>query len=313
MGLFSWVSGNVQKSKVAATIQQYFEFARRLGSFPGDPALMANRVVELAFNRVPDLASGRLKGYVMATTVLSIIVLENDLPLEVRDHCAVALAGMLKLASKESHLHSYNDQSMLETARNVLAQFREQVPSPLMSEVMKAPATPSSESHSESAESFGAQSVLSREEALYVHAYAHELGHPFGLRGFSEFVEAKTGVLSIALGVMSNEKELILGTVVVVAGTPHSSISVRDFQSKPMPGPKYYSNIYAALVSTRPYFDKLAELAAKRAAADDLKVKRSPHLSTRSTATPSSKSPSEGVDTSQERQRRMDELIRRMK
>jgi len=78
MGLFSWVSGNVQKSKAAATIQQYFEFARRLGSFPGDPALTANRVVELAFNRVPDLASGHLKGYVMAATVLSIVILEND-------------------------------------------------------------------------------------------------------------------------------------------------------------------------------------------------------------------------------------------
>jgi hypothetical protein len=152
MGLFSWVSGNVQKSKAAATIQQYFEFARRLGSFPGDPAVMANKVVELAFNRVPDLASGHLKGYVMAATVLSIVVLENDLPLEVRDQCAVGLAGMLKLASKEGHLHSYNDQSMLETARNVLEQFREIVPSPMMSDVLRSAGVLPSESRPESAD-----------------------------------------------------------------------------------------------------------------------------------------------------------------
>lgn len=146
MGLFSWVSGNVQKSKAAATIQQYFEFSQRLGAFSGDPATMANKLVELAFNRVPDLASGGLKGYVLAATVLSIVIMEIGLPLEVRDYCAMALAGMLKVASKEGHLHSYNDQAMLETARNVLAQFRELVPSPLMSEVMRSAAASSSES-----------------------------------------------------------------------------------------------------------------------------------------------------------------------
>lgn len=152
MGLFSWVSGNVQKSKAAATIQQYFEFSQRMGAFPGDPAALANKLVELAFNRVPDLASGGLKGYVLAATVLSIVIMENGLPLEVRDHCAMALAGMLKLASKEGHRHSYNDQAMLETAGNVLAQFRELVPSPPMSEVMRSPAEPSSESHPQKAD-----------------------------------------------------------------------------------------------------------------------------------------------------------------
>ncbi len=59
---------------------------------------------------------------------------------------------MLKLASKEGHLHSYNDQSMLETARNVLEQFREIVPSPMMSDVLRSAGVLPSESRPESAD-----------------------------------------------------------------------------------------------------------------------------------------------------------------
>lgn len=141
MGLFSWVSGNVQKSKAAVTIQEFFEVSKRLGAFPGDPALMANRLVERAFNRVPSLATGDIKGYVLASTVLAIVIMEKELPLAIRDHSAMALAGMLKIAGKESHLHSYDDQAMLETARVVLAGFRDEVSSPLMSDVLQRSAS----------------------------------------------------------------------------------------------------------------------------------------------------------------------------
>jgi len=129
MGLFSWIATTGRKSEAAALIQQYFEVSKQLGIFPGDPAGTADRITELACNRVPDLTEKR-KGRVLAAGVLAIAVLEDDLPLEVRDHCAMALAGMLKAAHVERHLHSYEDQQMLDVAQRVYAKFREVVPSP---------------------------------------------------------------------------------------------------------------------------------------------------------------------------------------
>lgn len=106
-------------------------------------------------------------------------------------------------------------------------------------------------------------SVLSPEEVHYVQSFANELGRVAGLRGFANFVESRASVMSIALGVMNKADPIMLGSVVVVSNDTGSSCSVRDFKNRPMPGPDYYGNIYAALVTTRPFFEKLAQLTAK--------------------------------------------------
>ena len=128
MGLFSWIADTGRKSAAAALIQQYFELSKQHGIFPGEPAGTANRITELACNRVPKLPE-KCKGTVLAASVLAIAVLEDELPVEVRDYCAMALAAMLKAAYVERHLHSYEDQGMLEAAQRVYITFREVVPS----------------------------------------------------------------------------------------------------------------------------------------------------------------------------------------
>lgn len=129
MGLFSWIATTGRKSEAASLIQQFFELSKQHGMFRGDPAGTANRITGLACNRVPDLSEKR-KGRVLAASVLAIAVLEDDMPIEARDHFAMALAGMLKAAHAERHLHSYEDQQMLAVAQQVYAKFREVVPSP---------------------------------------------------------------------------------------------------------------------------------------------------------------------------------------
>lgn len=128
MGLFSWIATTGRKSEAASLIQQYFEVSKQHGIFPGDPAGTANRITELACNRVPELTE-KWKGRVLAASVLAIAVMEDDIPVEARDHCAMALAGMLKAAHEERHLHSYEDQRMLDIAQRTYAGFREAVPS----------------------------------------------------------------------------------------------------------------------------------------------------------------------------------------
>lgn len=107
-------------------------------------------------------------------------------------------------------------------------------------------------------------SVLSPEQVHYVQSFASELGRVSGLQGFAKFVESRAGVMSIALGVLSKDVPVMLGTVVVVSDHMGSSCSVRDFQNNPMPGPEYYRTVYSALTSTKPLFEKLAQIAAKQ-------------------------------------------------
>lgn len=127
MGLISWVTATTKKAQAASLIQQYFEMLKQQGSFSADPAATANKLVELACNRVPTLPDNR-KGFVLAASVLSIVVMETEFPVESRDFMAMALAGMLRAAKEERHLHSYEDQNMLAVAQGVYAAFREEFP-----------------------------------------------------------------------------------------------------------------------------------------------------------------------------------------
>lgn len=105
--------------------------------------------------------------------------------------------------------------------------------------------------------------VLSEEEVLYVQVFANDLGRLSGLRGFAKFTESKDGFIAIALGVLIKDAPMLLGTAVVVSNGTGRSCSVRDFQNNPMPGLESYRSIQAALVATKPLFEKLALLAAK--------------------------------------------------
>lgn len=128
MGLFSWIATTKRKSEAASLIQQYFEITKGQGLFPGDPAWAANKLIELACNRVPELPNQR-KGLVLAAAVLAVAVMEDDLDFEDRDLCAMALLGMLTAAARmERHIHSYDDQALLGTAKRVYDKFREVVP-----------------------------------------------------------------------------------------------------------------------------------------------------------------------------------------
>lgn len=161
MGLLTWIGTTGRKSQAAALIQQFFEVSQRHGMFPGDPAWAANKLTELACNRVPALPE-KWKGFVLASAVLAVVVMEEDLDMEDRDRSAMALAGMLKAASTERHLHSYEEQALLDTGRRVYEKFRGAFPSPLMAAPMdtSAPTTP------EPAESTGKERARAMDELI---------------------------------------------------------------------------------------------------------------------------------------------------
>lgn len=105
--------------------------------------------------------------------------------------------------------------------------------------------------------------VLSQDEVHYVQAYANELGLLAGLKGTARFTESDLGFVSIALDLKIKDVPIMLGTVVVVSDGTEKSCSVRDFHNKPMSGLDFYPTVYSALTTTRPSFEKLAQLTAK--------------------------------------------------
>lgn len=128
MGMFSWVATITRKSQATALIQQYFEVSQRLGGFQGDAALTAKKLADLACNRVPSLPEQKSGRVVLAARILSVDLLENELPLAVRDQCAMALNAMLLAAQQERHMHSYEDQEWLKAAVQIYERFREIFP-----------------------------------------------------------------------------------------------------------------------------------------------------------------------------------------
>ena len=127
MGLFTWIATTAKKSEAASLIQQYFEVSKKIGIFSGDPAATANRLTELACNRVPQLPEN-YRGVVLAVSVLAIVITEEDISLDARDQIAIGLFSMLRAAALQQHKHSYQDQEMLVTAYRAYAGFREIVP-----------------------------------------------------------------------------------------------------------------------------------------------------------------------------------------
>ncbi|RYZ81447.1 MAG: hypothetical protein EOP04_23965 [Proteobacteria bacterium] len=127
MGLFTWIATTAKKSEAASLIQQYFEVSKKIGIFSGDPAATANRLTELACNRVPYLPE-KYRGAVLAVSVLAIVITEEDISLDDRDQIAIGLFSMIKAAALQQHKHSYQDQEMLVTAYRAYIDFREIVP-----------------------------------------------------------------------------------------------------------------------------------------------------------------------------------------
>ena len=61
MSIFSWFSTTASKSNAAALIQTVFETLDRGGILESQPASLANRLTQAAFNRVPHLANTKYK------------------------------------------------------------------------------------------------------------------------------------------------------------------------------------------------------------------------------------------------------------
>ena len=141
-------------------------------------------------------------------------------------------------------------------------QARRTPPDPVSAPAMTAPSPASSESSDGSFRG----NILTPQEVGVVNAFAQGLGNCSRTQGFAKYMEARIGVLSIALGVLDDkDRPLLLGTVVVVTDdTGGYECSVRDVNNSPLQGPATYPRIASALTNALPYLEFMATDVGKQ-------------------------------------------------
>jgi hypothetical protein len=133
MGVLGWIGGRAKRQAAIDAVATFFHVSKELGAFPSaDPGIAAQQAIDLAIARVPEILERRWSRHVLAAMCLSLILLEEDQPLSVRDLHAMALYGMLETAKLERHRLSYEELSALDTASRVYLAFRSVVPTPMM-------------------------------------------------------------------------------------------------------------------------------------------------------------------------------------
>lgn len=121
MGIFSWLTSNLSKSSVAVLIQYPLESLARGGLLDSQPATLANRMVEAAFDRIPHLANSNYNKNVMAVSILSMVPALPSFSVNEREASKHALGMLLKhvleLQMSNSLALTLSEQELLDRAQ----------------------------------------------------------------------------------------------------------------------------------------------------------------------------------------------------
>lgn len=123
MGFLSWFSTTTSKSAAAVLIQSCLEGLARGGLLSASPAILANRMVEAAYERVPTLAKTNYNKHILAASILAMVPALSALSETEREAGKHALGLMLsqlqKLLLSNSLALTLSEQDLLEKAHRV--------------------------------------------------------------------------------------------------------------------------------------------------------------------------------------------------
>lgn len=125
-------------------IQTYYEVSKRNGIFPGDPGETARLIVAVACATAPDLAVRQYHPFVLPAACLTVLLMEPGEPLEIREHIAMALYGMLQGAKAFPKPYTLIERKYLELAELIYSRFRSEHPEPSAVRPLPSAATPES-------------------------------------------------------------------------------------------------------------------------------------------------------------------------
>jgi len=122
MGLFSGIKNTFKKSEAAVVVQNLLEETKRVGFFDSDPARVANRLVESAWDSRPDIFGGAYGDrphkvtFAAYSFAYAIGNLRRDSP--ARDALVIPFGKLMLYLQKTGHLFSFNrlDNELLGAA-----------------------------------------------------------------------------------------------------------------------------------------------------------------------------------------------------
>jgi hypothetical protein len=133
MGLFSWLSSTGKKSAAAAALQNYYEICQRHGAFSRDPHRFANQIVERACDKLPSLAAGHSKPYLLAAACLTVLLVDEPQHSDEARLYAMGTSAMLQaLFSTPGFRPTPSEARIIEAATEVIQQWSN-APSPWLS------------------------------------------------------------------------------------------------------------------------------------------------------------------------------------
>ncbi|HGM4734135.1 TPA: hypothetical protein ACKPYB_000652 [Stenotrophomonas maltophilia] len=125
MGFFSGIKDNFKKSEAAVCVQNLLEQQQRIGYFAGDPARIANALIQSAWDERPDVFGGKF-GQRPHKIAVTAIALSKALSLSSEsDPNRFALLACLGAALSEAHTNAgfypFNnlDMTLIEAAGEV--------------------------------------------------------------------------------------------------------------------------------------------------------------------------------------------------
>ncbi len=129
MGVLSWFSTTASKSNAAVLIQGALEALARGGLMESPPAALANRMVEAAYTRIPNLANAKYNKHVLAVTVLAMTPALPSFSVNERESSKHALGILLKhaleLQMSNSLALTLSEQGLLDRAQRTFLEMME--------------------------------------------------------------------------------------------------------------------------------------------------------------------------------------------
>lgn len=270
MGIFSWFSTTANKSNAAALIQSTFEVLAKGGILESQPASLANRVVEAAFTRVPNLANTKYNKYVLAVTTLGMVHALHSFSQNEREASKHALGMMLKyvleLEMTNSLALTLSERETVERAQQLFLQISQANPAINLGPLPGI--TPASGLGQEQSSSLpyakSLDGIFTEDEIRKLRVVSISMGKKAGLQGFVDFTSVGSSAAAASIGLITDGGDSVaFGSLVKALEANGSTVSARGLGGNRLPeAPELFEDVDTAIEFMQPYLDFMSTKAS---------------------------------------------------
>lgn len=250
MGFFSWISTTAKKSVVAALIQEALELLERGGGILDFyPESLANRMVEAAFTRLPNLTNAKYNKHVLAMSILAMVPALPSFSKNERESSKHALGILLKhvleLQMSNSLALTLFEQGLLERAQQTFLAAMEPSPGFNLGPNFNVGAP------------YIEEEVFSRQDKNAIQALCDAMNMGSGQPAYFDIVPLTANASSVGIGLTHQTGERVLiGSIVKSTENNLTTVTLRGLNASELPdAPQTFPSVEAALSFSFLYFE----------------------------------------------------------